>query len=80
MKRKPRSGYDYGEIVQEGAWVSPIKRGYRMICCDCGLVHRIDFDHVPKGRGRKVIFRAFRDEQATAIQRKRARRIKKVRK
>jgi len=24
-------------------WVQPIKKGYRMKCCDCGLVHVVDF-------------------------------------
>lgn len=24
-------------------WVSPKMRGYLMKCCDCGLVHEIDF-------------------------------------
>lgn len=25
------------------AWIQPIKRGYRVKCCDCGLVHEIAF-------------------------------------
>jgi len=49
-----------------GEWVYPVKRGYKLACCDCGLVHRIDFDNVPCGRGRRVIFRVFRDNRATA--------------
>lgn len=24
-------------------WVQPITKGYRMQCCDCGLVHLVDF-------------------------------------
>lgn len=24
-------------------WVPPIMRGYRMACCDCGLVHTMEF-------------------------------------
>jgi hypothetical protein len=24
-------------------WILPVKRGYRISCCDCGLVHEIDF-------------------------------------
>lgn len=24
-------------------WVSPIMKGYKMQCCDCGLIHEIDF-------------------------------------
>ena len=51
---------------ENGEWVYPVKRGYKMVCCDCGLVHRMDFDHVSCGRGRQVIFRVFRDNRATA--------------
>lgn len=53
-----------------GRWVRPIKRGYKMACCDCGLVHRMEFAHVPYGSGRKIIFRAWRDERATAAMRR----------
>lgn len=49
-----------------GEWVRPIKKGYKMACCDCGLVHRLEFAHVPYGSGRKILFRAWRDERATA--------------
>jgi hypothetical protein len=24
-------------------WIQPIKRGYLLKCCDCGLVHRMEF-------------------------------------
>lgn len=24
-------------------WVLPVMEGYRMACCDCGLVHEVDF-------------------------------------
>lgn len=53
-----------------GEWIRPIKRGYKMACCDCGLVHRMEFAHVPYGGGRKIIFRAWRDERATAAMRR----------
>lgn len=56
--------------VQAGEWVRPIKRGYKMACCDCGLVHKLDFKHIKWGRGRKIIFRAYRDERATAAVRR----------
>lgn len=46
--------------VQNGEWVRPVMKGYRMKCCDCGLVHRIEFRVIRWGRGHKVIFRAFR--------------------
>jgi len=53
-----------------GEWIHPVKRGYKMACCDCGLVHVVDFDHIPWGRGRKVVIRAWRDERATAARRR----------
>lgn len=31
------------EQVWEDEWVSPKHRGYRHQCCDCGLVHDMDF-------------------------------------
>lgn len=27
-------------------WVSPVQQGYLMQCCDCGLIHEIDFQVV----------------------------------
>lgn len=45
-----------------GEWVQPVRRGYRMRCCDCGLVHRMDF-RIFKTRAQ---FRCWRDERATA--------------
>jgi hypothetical protein len=51
-----------------GEWVQPIRRGYKLRCCDCGLVHRMDF----RIYRRRVQFRVFRDNRATsAIRRKR---------
>ncbi len=34
---------------EEGEWIQPIKEGYRMSCCDCGLVHTFDF-RIEEGR------------------------------
>lgn len=56
--------------VKSGQWVSPVRRGYKMACCDCGLVHRMNFQLIPYGSGRKIIFQAFRDERATAAKRR----------
>lgn len=50
----------YGKPA-EGEWVQPIRKGYKMRCCDCDLVHRMDF-RVYKGR---VQFRVYRDQKAT---------------
>ena len=56
-----------------GEWVQPVRCGYRMRCCDCGLVHIMDFRIVPYGSGRKVQFRVFRDNRTTAAIRRRKR-------
>lgn len=53
-------------LIESNQWVSPIKKGYRMRCCDCGLVHELDFKHVPYGSGRKILIRARRHERATS--------------
>ena len=49
-----------------GEWIEPIRRGYRMMCCDCGLVHEMDF-RVSCG---VVQFRVYRHERATAAARR----------
>lgn len=52
--------------VADGEWVRPVMRGYRMKCCDCGLVHVLDFKVIKWARGHKVLFRAFRKEPRRA--------------
>lgn len=47
---------------KHGEWIQPIRKGYRVKCCDCSLVHKIDF-RVHNG---KIQFRAVRHERATA--------------
>jgi len=63
------------EKPKAGQWVKPTPRGYKMACCDCGLVHRMDFmvlhfhtaKRIPFA---KVLFRVFRDNRATASMRR----------
>lgn len=46
--------------VYDGEWVQPIMRGYRMQCCGCGFVHRLNFKVKKRGkRGYNVLFQAF---------------------
>lgn len=58
-------------------WVSPIRNGYKMVCCDCGLVHDMDFRAVNLKYNRKkkmyevhpikkadVVFRVRRNTKA----------------
>ena len=51
---------------EAGEWVQPINEGYKLACCDCGLVHRLDF-RIYNGR---VQFRAFSDVRATTAMRR----------
>ena len=51
---------------EAGEWVQPRRRGYKLACCDCGLVHRLDF-RLWRGR---VQFRAFRNERSTGQMRR----------
>lgn len=50
-----------------GEWVQPIRKGYKLACCDCSLVHLMDF-RVRRG---KIEFRVFRHNRATATMRRR---------
>lgn len=47
-------------------WLQPVRRGYKLACCDCGLVHTMDF-RVKDGR---VQFRAARNNRSTALRRR----------
>ncbi len=52
--------------VRDGEWFQPVRRGHLMACCDCSLVHRVDF-RVVEGR---VHLRAWRAPRLTARLRK----------
>jgi len=47
-------------------WVRPQMAGYKLGCCDCGLVHEMDFRVMDDA----VEFRARRNERATAAKRR----------
>ncbi len=51
----------------DGDWVRPIRKGYRVACCDCGLVHVINI----RVRKNLVEYQVFRDNRATARRRQR---------
>lgn len=61
-------------------WIAPIHKSYKMACCDCGLVHELQFRVVKEGssdgkggwrilparvRKLRVLFRARRNNRAT---------------
>ncbi len=52
--------------VTAGEWVRVPKKNYREQCCDCGLVHRINF-RIKDGH---IEIQAFRDGPATGGARK----------
>jgi hypothetical protein len=54
------------ERPEGGQWVQPVRRGYKLACCDCGLVHRMDF----RVHQKRVQFRAFRANRSTALMRR----------
>lgn len=51
-------------------WVQPVRRNYIFACCDCSLVHHMDF-RITKGR---VQFRAKRAPGYTKRERARIKR------
>lgn len=65
-------------------WITPVMRGYLMACCDCGLVHEVQYNalitknHTTRGRFRakklpskefRVEFRVKRRDGLTAKKR-----------
>lgn len=60
------------QAVKDGEWVEPIMNGYKIACCDCSLVHRIDLKVIKSGRGHAVQYRAFRDNRSTAAMRRKS--------
>lgn len=62
---------DKYEQVWDGVWFRPTMLAFREQCCDCGLVHVVDFRRVAGGG---IKFRARIDARATAaIRRKKSR-------
>lgn len=56
--RKRRSYYH----VADGEWITVARRGYRDQCCDCGLIHDVDFRVNEHGQ---IQYRAKRNGKAT---------------
>lgn len=52
--------------VEDGDWVHFPRRGIRMACCDCGLVHLM----MPKIIDGRIMIRVHRSERATAALRR----------
>lgn len=50
----------------DGEWIQPSRKDFRMRCCDCKLVHIMDF----RIRDGRVQFKPTRDVKATAASRR----------
>lgn len=55
------------EDAVDGEWFAPHMKKLRIMCCDCGLVHKFQFRRVASG----IEMRVWRDERATAAARRR---------
>lgn len=51
-------------------WVTPIRKGYRLGCCDCSLVHTMEFRVVQVSGRQKIQFRCRRNARSTAALRR----------
>jgi hypothetical protein len=58
-------GNRYHQVV-DGEWIRPTRRKFREMCCDCHLVHDLDFRIVAG----EIEFRARRNNRATAAARR----------
>lgn len=70
------------ETPEAGEKVYPMHRYYYMSCCDCGLVHKMEFGTIREPsfpQKVSVWFRVWRDNRRTAAMR-RSRHIKVTRK
>lgn len=46
--------------IYDGEWVTPNMRGWKLQCCDCGIIHTLQFRIVRRGKRSHVEFRAWR--------------------
>lgn len=52
-------------------WEQPKRNGYRLACCDCNLVHEMQFRIVASANGGKSVqYRCRRDNRTTAALRR----------
>lgn len=65
LPKSPRLKGSYHK-PKAGEWVQPIRKGYKLACCDCGLVHTMNF----RVRNGRVQFAVWRNNRATAIMRR----------
>ena len=61
-RAEARGGKSEYYHVTDGEWVEIPMRNHMDQCCDCGLIHRMNFRINAKGR---IEVQAFRDARAT---------------
>lgn len=47
-------------LIRSNEWVRPSMKNYRLMCCDCSLIHEMDFKVVKAGKRNEVMFRTRR--------------------
>jgi len=52
------------ESIEDG-WFEPIRKGYKFMCCDCGLVHTVNFKLRKHGKHNIILIKVGRDNRAT---------------
>ena len=55
----------YAEL-EDREWIEPIRKGFKFRCCDCGLVHTINFRY----KKRKIGVQVKHNNRATAQSRR----------
>ncbi len=53
--------------VSDGEWIEVVLKGNKEQCCDCGLVHKVNYRINENG---KIQYQVFRDERSTAALRR----------
>lgn len=67
VRKRRKRGYVH---LNDGDWIEMARRGNRIACCGCGLVHAVDFRVI----GGRLLMRFALDRRATAAARRRFRR------
>lgn len=78
MKKKRQKVKKFKQ-VKSNQWVQPVRKGYLMACCDCSLVHKMDFRIAlnQKTNTLHVQMKAIRDEANTKRLRKKVKKNNK---
>lgn len=62
MKEVPETK-TYPDVGDEWHWVP--KKGFKLMCCGCRLIHTFQFRIVQNGKKRKIEIKVDRDDRAT---------------